>query len=69
MKKWNNPEIVALDLSSTEHQWKFKWELDAGYIGDGKITGWFGTDPKPANSTPSTPASVTPETIVTDLNS
>ncbi|WP_026487980.1 hypothetical protein [Butyrivibrio sp. XBB1001] len=47
MKKWERAEISCLDLSATEHQWKFSWEKDGGYLGDGEITGWFGPDPAP----------------------
>ena len=71
MKKWNNPEIVALDLSSTEHQWFPSCSRDGGYLGDGKISGWFGPDPKPETKPSSVPSStLTPATrIVTDHNS
>lgn len=72
MKKWNNPEIVALDLSSTEHQVRLSFQLDGGYLGDGQVSGWFGPDPKPETKpSSSVPAStLTPATrIVTDLNS
>ena len=46
MKNWNSPEIVELNVNDTEHQWEFSWEWDGGYLGDGKISGWFGPDPK-----------------------
>lgn len=48
MKKWERAEISCLDLSATEHQWKFSCELDGGYLGDGEVSGWFGPDPAPS---------------------
>lgn len=52
MKNWNSPEIVELNVNDTEHQWEFSWEWDGGYLGDGKISGWFGPDPKPVKPNP-----------------
>lgn len=40
-----------MNISETEHQWEFSWQGDGGYFGDGKISGYFGPDPKPGNST------------------
>ncbi len=42
MKKWEAAEIDCLDISNTEHEFKFKPSWDGGYLGDGEISGWFG---------------------------
>ena len=75
MKKWINPEIVSLDVNKTAHQWKPDWSSDGGYLGDGKLSGWFGPDPQPANNRPTTTVTdtvvpttpVMPETAVVDV--
>lgn len=71
MKKWEKAEISCVNISATEHQFRFNWELDGGYLGDGKLTGWFGPDPKcgsePANTGATTePATSEPATEATD---
>ncbi len=43
MKKWENAEIMQLNVTETEHKVRFEWSLDGGYIGDGQLSGWFGT--------------------------
>lgn len=52
MKKWERAEINCVEISATEHQVKLSWELDGGYLGDGKISGWFGPDPVCPTPTP-----------------
>ena len=38
MKKWVNPDINAVAISKTEHNWLGLYR-DGGYIGDGEISG------------------------------
>ena len=42
MKKWTAPVVTELKISATANEWKIQPSLDGGYLGDGKITGWFG---------------------------
>ena len=42
MKNWIVPEIETVELTSTEHEFRFQCSRDGGYLGDGKISGWFG---------------------------
>lgn len=44
MKKWENPSIAELNITETEHEWKIQPSFDGGYLGDGKLSGWFGSD-------------------------
>ena len=70
MKKWERAEITCLDIAETSHNFKFEWSLDGGYLGDGKISGWFG-QPAPAQSSDPTPASapeVTPDPVDDVIN-
>ena len=55
MKKWERAEITCLDIAETSHDWRFQFSCDGGYLGDGKLSGWFG-QPDPAPSTNPTPA-------------
>lgn len=50
MKNWEQASIVELKIKETEHQWSFQWSLDGGYLGDGKISGWFGKDNSNSNT-------------------
>lgn len=43
MKKWATPEIEALDLKETAHNWTGIYR-DGGYIGDGVISGHLSWD-------------------------
>ena len=38
MKKWVTPDINAVEISKTEHNWTGIYR-DGGYIGDGEISG------------------------------
>ena len=68
MKKWEKAEISCLDIAETSHEWKIQLSFDGGYLGDGKLTGWFGKpDSTPSNvptpapaPVPEIPADVTP---------
>lgn len=55
MKKWERAEITCLDIAETSHKVRFEFSLDGGYLGDGKLSGWFGK-PDPAPSSNPTPA-------------
>ena len=41
MKKWENAEIMQLNVTETEYEWTPNWGFDGGYWGDGKVSGWF----------------------------
>ena len=73
MKKWNAPAVITVELNETAHQWKFSCSRDGGYLGDGKLTGWFGPDPVCPTPTPTpdpTPVNpVTPDHEPQDFNS
>ncbi|SCX83672.1 hypothetical protein [Butyrivibrio sp. INlla14] len=67
MKKWERAEITCLDIAETSHDWKPQFSLDGAYLGDGKVSGWFGK-PDPAPSSNPTPApapapEVTPDPV------
>lgn len=55
MKKWERAEITCLDIAETSHEWRPQLSLDGAYLGDGKVSGWFGK-PDPAPSSNPTPA-------------
>lgn len=55
MKKWERAEITCLDIAETSHDWKPQFSFDGAYLGDGKVSGWFGK-PDPAPSSNPTPA-------------
>ena len=52
MKKWENAEIMQLNVTETKEDFCFQFSLDGGYLGDGKISGWFG---KKKNNNPCGP--------------
>jgi hypothetical protein len=69
MKKWEKADINCVAINETEHQVRFSFQLDGGYIGDGKVSGWFGPDPKPQPQNPTEPTTPTTpgeEEIATD---
>lgn len=42
MKEWTTPEVKELEIAATADEWKFQLKLDGAYVGDGKVSGWFG---------------------------
>ncbi len=49
MKKWENAEIMQLNVTETKEDWWPDCSRDGGYLGDGKLSGWFG-QPKNNNN-------------------
>lgn len=44
MKKWEAPAMAELEISETAHEWSLDLKWDGGYLGDGRVSGWFGGD-------------------------
>ena len=42
MKKWEAPAMAELEISETAHEWSLDLKWDGGYLGDGRVSGWFG---------------------------
>lgn len=42
MKKWETPAMEELEINETAHEWSLDLKLDGGYLGDGRVSGWFG---------------------------
>lgn len=42
MKEWTTPEVMELEITATADEWKPQDCWDGAYLGDGKISGWFG---------------------------
>lgn len=61
MKKWNTPVVEVLELAETEHEFRFQFSKDGGYLGDGKISGWFGKKTTTVTPEPTPAAPVIPE--------
>ena len=57
MKKWNKPEIEAVDIKETAHGWTGLFR-DGGYLGDGELSGHL-TWSLPCESKNNTPAATT----------
>lgn len=50
MREWNAPELQELDLNATAAEWKPQPSFDGAFLGDGKVSGWFGSaEDKPGN--------------------
>ena len=65
MKNWNTPEIEVLEVAETEHEFRFQWSTDGGYLGDGKVSGWFGKKTTTVNNDPTPAAPAVP--VVEDV--
>lgn len=42
MKKWETPAMEELEINETAHEWSLDFKWDGGYLGDGRVSGWFG---------------------------